>query len=841
MISVNKQDEQQPGRGWARQSLVGRHRSVLNAGCRLLIALLGTALAAQSIRAADPSPEAVQARRQAWLEYLFRVLPPSRAPENGRINAHDRTWEEWVHRTGELPPDFATMSARAELLDPLRPEGDPTRPRIATPDEWARQRQWIRAQVEHWLFGRMPPAPDNLRVASSEQHREGNVTVRRVLLEFGPDHRAKLHLELLIPDGRGPRPVFLTNHSRNNSSYFHSWIYTAVSRGYLACYYQATDPEFGAADDSDGFVDVYQDYDFSCLARWAWAASRAVDYLYTCPEADVQHIGLAGHSRNGKQALLAAAFDERIGAVVASSGLQGEVLPQRFTSSPFVVESIQLITTGRPHWFHPRLRFFAGREHQLPVDQNLLLALVAPRGLLLYAGYSETSSSSFGSEQAYRDVLRVYTFLGREENVWLHLRAGDHDTQTSDIENFLDFFDTIFGRRRRPKSETWIHHFDFEAWKHLARLQIDPGRFPMRRPGDLWSDGSAERSAGAAGWARQQADIRAQLGWLLGEAPPVLPPEPAHSLKENAPPKRNPIELVLGRPQGDKVWQERLAAVGMGVSALRYGPGLTADVFYPVAAGGKRVGGKHPVVVWLHPYAHDAGWSAKAPWNPNQPASPLDMRPNFDSLVRRGFIVVAFDQIGFGGRLLEGRPFYERYPNWSLMGKMVADTRAVLDAVSALAEVDASRLFLLGYALGAKVGLFTAALDPRVRGVAAVCGVEALRLAAPDKGTEGLRHYSHLHGLLPKLGFFLGCEDRVPVDYDEVLALIAPRPVLVVAPEFDRYAPVEDVRRVVVASRAVYRRLGQELALELRTPRDFNRFPHQLQEEVFAYLAALAR
>ncbi len=703
------------------------------------------------------------------------------------------------------------------------------------------QRRWIRSEFERLVFGRMPPAPDNLRVASTEEHREGDVTVRRVLVEFGPDHRARLHLELLIPKVRGPHPVFLTNHARSNSSYFHSWIYTAVSRGYLACYYQATDPEFGATDDSDGFIDVYPEYDFSCLGRWAWAASRAIDYLLTCPEVDPHRIGLAGHSRNGKQALLAAAFDERIGAVVASSGLQGEVLPQRFTSSPFMVESIQLITTGRPHWFHPRLRFFAGREHQLPVDQNLLLALVAPRGLLLYAGYSETSSSSFGSEQAYRDVLRVYAVLGREDNVWLHLRAGDHDTQTSDIENFLDFFDTIFGRQRRPKMETWIHHFDFEAWKRLAQPQIDPGSFPRRWPGDQGNDGSADPIAGGPGWARRQADLRSQLEWLMGEAPPALPPEAARSLKENAPPKRNPLELVLGRPQGDKVWQERLAAVGLGVSALRYGPGLAADVFYPVTAGGKRVVGKHPVVIWLHPFAHDAGWSAKAPWNPNQPASPLDMRPNFDSLVRRGFIVVAFDQIGFGGRLLEGRSFYDRYPHWSLMGKMVADTRAVLDAVVALAEVDASHLYLLGYALGAKVGLFTAALDPRVCGVAAVCGVEALRLATPDKGTEGLRHYSHLHGLLPKLGFFLGHEDRVPVDYDEVLALIAPRPVLVVAPEFDRFAPVEDVRRVVSASRTVYRMWGREPALVLRTPRDFNRFPRRLQEEVFDYLASIAR
>ena len=201
--------------------------------------------------------------------------------------------------------------------------------------------------------------------------------------------------------------------------------------------------------------------------------------------------------------------------------------------------------------------------------------------------------------------------------------------------------------------------------------------------------------------------------------------------------------------------------------------------------------------------------------------------------------MLAFDQIGFGTRLHEARRFYERYPGWSLMGRMVADARDAVDALARLEEIDASRISLLGYSLGAKVGLFAAAADERIRAVAAVCGVEALRLDRPEKGAEGLRHYSHLHGLIPRFGFFLGRESRLPVDYDEVLALAAPRPVLVVAPTRDRYAPVEDVRRVVEASRGVYRLLGREDALELETPVDINRFSRKTQERVFDWLARL--
>jgi hypothetical protein len=126
-----------------------------------------------------------------------------------------------------------------------------------------------------------------------------------------------------------------------------------------------------------------------------------------------------------------------------------------------------------------------------------------------------------------------------------------------------------------------------------------------------------------------------------------------------------------------------------------------------------------------------------------------------------------------------------------------------------------------------------------VKALAAVCGLDALRLDSPKKGTEGIRHYSHLHGLMPRLGYFIGHESRLPFDYDQVLALVAPRPVLVVAPELDRYSPVEDVRREVEEARKVYRLLGNENALELDTPLDFNRFKRPTQERVFDWLARL--
>ena len=541
---------------------------------------------------------------------------------------------------------------------------------------------------------------------------------------------------------------------------------------------------------------------------------RAVDHLCTLPEVDKQRIAIAGHSRNGKQALLAAAFDERISAVIASSGNTGEGDPWRYTTTMFANESIEQITRVFPHWFHPRLRFFVGREHKLPMDQNSLMALVAPRGLFLYSAYAEQEGNPFGFEQVYRSAVSVYRFLGHEDNIWMHLRDGEHGTTAEDDEVFCDFLDTVFGQRKFPRRETWIRGYTFDGWKKLSGESVDPMTYPERALGELVTNwGETTKNA-----------IRQKISWALGEEPagvrfPARQQLPGSPMTDDAWiallwAASKEADLKLDRPFKDKA----LGWVGLG-----FGDNLKADLYYPTDLDGRPKAGKWPVVIWMHPYSYTTGYSRYS-------------LPSFISLTKRGFAVLAFDQIGFGARVRGARYFYQRYPKWSLMGKMVLDTRAAIDAVSALDVVDSSRVYLVGYSLGAKVSLLTAALDDRVKAIAAVSGVDPLRLDTPDKGTEGIRQYSHLHGLLPRLGFFVGHGSRLPFDYDEVLAAIAPRPVLLVAPTLDRYAQVADVRLEVEQARKIYSLLGHENALQLETPLGFNGFPPALQVRAFDWL-----
>lgn len=709
------------------------------------------------------------------LDALLRLLPPSRTKITGRINLHDKSWEDWQRRTGELPPDFTKLPKRPFLPDPFVDVESGAK--ITTAAQWAAQRAKVRQLFEHWVFGKFPPAPTNLKATTLKEAQEGAITVRDVLLEFGPDHKARLHLQLLIPPGKGPFPVFLTNHGR-----LRPWVATAVRRGYIGAIYQAQDPIYGPEDDSETFLEAYPDYDFSVLARWAWAGMRAVDHLVTLPMVDKTKIAITGHSRNGKQALLAAAFDDRIGAVALSSGNTGEGNPWRYTSDPYHNESLEGITTNFPHWFHPRLRFFSGREHQLPVDQNLLMAMVAPRGLLLASAYPEGQGGPFGFEQAYLNLQPVFRGMKVPAKLGLSLRIGEHPTTAEDIEKYVDFFDLAFGRRAGTPPEDVILGYSFDKWKRLSGESVDALKAPAR-------------------------EGREGLQWLLGEEPPAVPFPNVSALRNSVYTSDGPLAYLYQRP---------LRIAGAKAAPLAFGDDLKGDLYLPEAQLNQ--GQKVPVVIWLHPYSYATGYSS------------IGRRP-IAAFVKQGMAVLCFDQIGFGTRILSEKRFYERYPHWSLMGKMVADTRAAVAAVRALSAVDAERVYLAGFSLGARVALWTAALEPNVRGVAMAGGFEPLKLSKPDDGTEGIREFSHLHGLMPRMGFFVGHEAMLPADDSDALALVAPRKVLLISGTLDRYAPVERVRQAVAGKAHV----------ELQTPEDFARYTQATIDATARWLGASPR
>jgi dienelactone hydrolase len=722
-------------------------------------------------------------QRRAHLDWMLKNLPA--VP----------TWNEWQQKTGALPPDFDALPRANFLPDPFRfADGRP----VQMPADWPARRTEIRALFEQHVIGRMPPRAKLARVVPGEETKGEGYVTRQVRLAFGPDGKADTQVTLTLPGGPGPFPVLIGN----------GWAPALLRRGYISASYN------DSVDQKTNLPELYPDYDFATMAQRAWVAQVVVDYLHTLPEVDKSRIAITGYSRGGKMALTAAAFDDRIAAVIAGSTGVGGVLPWRLSGERGSGEGVESTTRMFPLWFAPQLRFFAGHEDRLPVDGNLLVALVAPRALLTNYGLNDEVSNVWANEQCYHSALSVYRALGAPDRIGLMRLPGFHGA--NDQELCLDWLDIQFGRSKRTWKNDLLFLWDFAEWKKEKSDSLRPAPTRAKNP--------------------TPDDTRRAIAWMLGAAPPKLPtPTGRGGFAGRGPsatptkPIANPGQLapdvpgwVINRssqefgwtpPEKDQVDSKR----------IRFGGNITGDLYFPKNAS---EGTKLPAAIWLHGYSYPLGYM----WVYRR-----DLHPIL-ALVRAGYVVLAFDQCGFGARMSEIGPFYDRTPRWSQLGKMVDDARAAIDALEKEPLADAQRVHLYGYTLGGMVALHTAALDARVKSVVSISGFTPMRTDTADRGTGGIARFSHERPLLPRLGLFVGRENEISYDYDELLATIAPRPVLVVQPSMDRDAHPADVRATVERARVAYAKHNAADKLALQEPPDYQRLTNATQDAAIAWL-----
>src|SRR5690606_31320802 len=139
---------------------------------------------------------------------------------------------------------------------------------VQTVQEWQLRRGWIKEQFQYWISGKIPPAPEKITPKILSRKTENGATIEMIEIRFGPGDKAKMTFELMIPEGKGPFPVYMTQWNHRN------WAQLALRRGYIACVYAGADIK----DDSQDYQEIYPEYDFTALMRRAWGASRVVDY-----------------------------------------------------------------------------------------------------------------------------------------------------------------------------------------------------------------------------------------------------------------------------------------------------------------------------------------------------------------------------------------------------------------------------------------------------------------------------------------------------------------------------------------------------------------------------------
>ena len=326
---------------------------------------------------------------------------------------------------------------------------------------------------EH-VYGRRPGPPDGIKFESTDLDTEaldGTATLRRIniILQQGSKSHS-FEVYVFIPNAvKTPAPLFLLTQAIDlgpNRS-FGFWPFEMViDRGYAIGGIHLHDV---AADNSaefrNGVISLFDDIEterasdaWGGLAAWGWAASRALDYFETDRSIDESRVVLLGHSRGGKAALWGGAEDQRVAIAISNqSGCGGAALSRRKFG-----ERISVITHEDVfhYWFCPNFKKYADNESALPVDQHMLIALMAPRPVYVASAEEDHWADPLGEFLSAYYANPVYKLLGKQGlpvdtqpapgevahgTIGYHIRSGEHDLLVEDWQHYLDFADLHFG------------------------------------------------------------------------------------------------------------------------------------------------------------------------------------------------------------------------------------------------------------------------------------------------------------------------------------------------------------------------------------------------------------
>ena len=377
-----------------------------------------------------------------------------------------------------FPPDPPGLPAYT-LPDPLIVASSK---KIASAEDWKKARPGILELFRKHVYGRVPATPyeKSFKVVSEDpKAREGAATLRQVDVTIAAGGKSLvIRLNLFVPN-KPPKPVpaFLLicnrpaaeniDPTRQKKSAF--WpAEEGIARGYaMAAFFNGdVDP-----DKADGFKDgIHGLLDgpsrppdaWGTIAAWAWGASRCLDYLETDQDVAKDRVAVIGHSRGGKTALWAGAEDERFAMACSNdSGCGGAALSRRKTKDK---ETVAKINKAFPHWFCETFKSYNDREEALPVDQHMLIALMAPRAVCVASADQDLWADPRGEFLAAVHAGDVYQRCGRKglgvapempavgeslhgDGVHYHLREGKHNLTLADWTAYWDFADRTFVKR----------------------------------------------------------------------------------------------------------------------------------------------------------------------------------------------------------------------------------------------------------------------------------------------------------------------------------------------------------------------------------------------------------
>lgn len=336
-----------------------------------------------------------------------------------------------------LPP-LEQLPAIEALPDPFA-WADTTRGRIASRADWRCRRAEIRAEVQHYELGRLPGPPDRLDARFADD------TLTVTITENG--HTLSLDAPVTVPEGKGPFPAVVGVGFSGTGS-LPSDLFT--SRGVATIQYPLgalAPPGFEDVQRGDGgFYTLYPDADAGFFAAWAWGVSRLIDGLAqaTGPRIDRSRLAVTGCSFAGKIALFAGGLDERIALTIAQEPGGGGDAAWRVTETLAGERETLRNAQGAP-WYRENLRRFNDAVPRLPFDHHEVMAMAAPRALLVLGNPSQEWLAEPSGHVATKAAETVWAALGVPERFGVS-RVGGHkhcrlpDRQRPAVTAFIERF-----------------------------------------------------------------------------------------------------------------------------------------------------------------------------------------------------------------------------------------------------------------------------------------------------------------------------------------------------------------------------------------------------------------
>ncbi|WP_127533287.1 glucuronyl esterase domain-containing protein [Paenibacillus kobensis] len=333
--------------------------------------------------------------------------------------------------------------------------------KVATAEDWYQRAEELKALYQHYMYGYLPDAS------------EERVTYRRtetglIITVTVHDMAVSYPVEVSLPGDEcvleGPYPVIFTIGTleawRPGGITDTDYVRQANRRGYAVVTLKTALVASDNAERTGAFFELYPyssepaaeaGYDSGVLVAWGWGAGKVLDALEqgAYDEIDPVQTVITGFSRCGKSALIAGALDERFAIVNSHCSGAGGIASFRrsFGGKQYAwgvadrSEGLEVLQCDQEaHWFNSVFSEFKDVE-KLPFDQHELAALIAPRALLVTAGYADYWTNPEGMYISYAEAAKVYDFLGIGGQIGIGFRPGGHARSQEDIDNLLDFCD----------------------------------------------------------------------------------------------------------------------------------------------------------------------------------------------------------------------------------------------------------------------------------------------------------------------------------------------------------------------------------------------------------------